>query len=124
MKLIKSTGLRSSWLRPGVENLAEFPVLLKVQEIDFAGMVAISSGVDFYNLVRKGQRSAPGEIPNSFIHRRRASDGPLLRSNQRACFGRSEIKTVVSVGAWCRRASVSFLASLLVHSRAGSDEDD
>jgi TraK protein len=30
-----------------VENLAEFPVLLKVQEIDFAGMVAISSGDEF-----------------------------------------------------------------------------
>jgi len=27
-----------------VENLAEFPVLLRVQEIDFAGMVAISAG--------------------------------------------------------------------------------
>jgi hypothetical protein len=25
-----------------VENLAEFPVLLRVQEIDFAGMVAVS----------------------------------------------------------------------------------
>jgi hypothetical protein len=30
-----------------VENLAEFPVLLKVQEVDFAGMVAISSGDEF-----------------------------------------------------------------------------
>jgi hypothetical protein len=30
-----------------VENLAEFPVLLKVQEIDFVGMVAISSGDEF-----------------------------------------------------------------------------
>jgi hypothetical protein len=30
-----------------VENLAEFPVLLRVQEIDFAGMVAISSGDEF-----------------------------------------------------------------------------
>jgi hypothetical protein len=30
-----------------VENLAEFPVLLQVQEIDFAGMVAISSGDEF-----------------------------------------------------------------------------
>ena len=30
-----------------VENLAEFPVLLRVQEIDFAGMVAISSGNEF-----------------------------------------------------------------------------
>jgi hypothetical protein len=26
-----------------VENLAEFPVLLRIQDIDFAGMVAISS---------------------------------------------------------------------------------
>ena len=30
-----------------VENLAEFPVLLRVQEIDFAGMVAISAGDEF-----------------------------------------------------------------------------
>ena len=30
-----------------VENLAEFPVLLKVQEIDFAGMVAISAGDEY-----------------------------------------------------------------------------
>src|SRR6266568_3248771 len=30
-----------------VENLAEFPVLLRVQEMDFAGMVAISAGDEF-----------------------------------------------------------------------------
>jgi hypothetical protein len=30
-----------------VENLAEFPVLLRVQEIDFAGMVAVSTGDEF-----------------------------------------------------------------------------
>ena len=30
-----------------VENLAEFPVLLRVQEIDFGGMVAISAGDEF-----------------------------------------------------------------------------
>jgi hypothetical protein len=30
-----------------VENLAEFPVLLRVQEINFAGMVAISAGDEF-----------------------------------------------------------------------------
>jgi TraK protein len=30
-----------------VENLAEFPVLLRVQDIDFAGMVAISSADEF-----------------------------------------------------------------------------
>ena len=30
-----------------VENLAEFPVLLRVQEMDFAGMVAISTGDEF-----------------------------------------------------------------------------
>ncbi len=30
-----------------VENMAEFPVLLRVQEVDFAGMVAISSGDEF-----------------------------------------------------------------------------
>jgi hypothetical protein len=30
-----------------IENLAEFPVLLRVQEIDFAGAVAISAGVEF-----------------------------------------------------------------------------
>jgi len=30
-----------------VENLAEFAVLLRVQEIDFAGMVAISTGDEF-----------------------------------------------------------------------------
>lgn len=30
-----------------VENLAEFPVLMRVQEIDFAGMVAISTGDEF-----------------------------------------------------------------------------
>ena len=30
-----------------VENLAEFPVLLRVQEIDFAGMVAISAGAEY-----------------------------------------------------------------------------
>ena len=30
-----------------VENLAEFPVLLRVQEIDFAGMIAISTGDEF-----------------------------------------------------------------------------
>jgi hypothetical protein len=30
-----------------VENLAEFPVLLRVQDVDFAGMVAISTGDEF-----------------------------------------------------------------------------
>lgn len=30
-----------------VENLAEFPVLLRVQEIDFTGMVAISAGDEY-----------------------------------------------------------------------------
>jgi TraK protein len=30
-----------------VENLAEFPVLLRVQEIDFAGIVAVSTGDEF-----------------------------------------------------------------------------
>jgi hypothetical protein len=30
-----------------VENLAEFPVLLRVQEIDFASMVAISASDEF-----------------------------------------------------------------------------
>jgi TraK protein len=30
-----------------VENLAEFPVLLRVQDIDFGGMVAISAGDEF-----------------------------------------------------------------------------
>ena len=30
-----------------VENLAEFPVLLRVQEIDFVGMIAISAGDEF-----------------------------------------------------------------------------
>jgi hypothetical protein len=30
-----------------VENLAEFPVLVRVQEIEFAGMVAISAGDEF-----------------------------------------------------------------------------
>ncbi len=30
-----------------VENLAEFPVLLRIQEFDFAGMVAISAGDEF-----------------------------------------------------------------------------
>jgi hypothetical protein len=30
-----------------VENLAEFPVLLRVQEIDFAGMLAISGGDEY-----------------------------------------------------------------------------
>jgi len=30
-----------------VKNLADFPVLLRVQEIDFAGMVAISTGDEF-----------------------------------------------------------------------------
>ena len=30
-----------------VENLAEFPVLLRVQEIDFSGMVAISAGDEY-----------------------------------------------------------------------------
>jgi hypothetical protein len=30
-----------------VENLAEFPVLVRVQEIDFAGMVAISAGDEY-----------------------------------------------------------------------------
>jgi TraK protein len=30
-----------------VENLADFPVLLRVQEVDFAGMVAISAGDEF-----------------------------------------------------------------------------
>jgi hypothetical protein len=30
-----------------VENLADFPVLLRVQEMDFAGMVAISTGDEF-----------------------------------------------------------------------------
>jgi TraK protein len=30
-----------------VENLAEFPVLLRLQEIDFSGMVAISAGDEF-----------------------------------------------------------------------------
>ncbi len=30
-----------------VENLAEFPVLLRLQDLDFAGMVAISAGDEF-----------------------------------------------------------------------------
>jgi hypothetical protein len=30
-----------------VENLAEFPVLVRVQEIDFAGMVGISAGDEY-----------------------------------------------------------------------------
>ena len=30
-----------------VENLAEFPVLLRVQDIEFAGMVAVSAGDEF-----------------------------------------------------------------------------
>jgi hypothetical protein len=30
-----------------VENLAEFPVLLRIQEIDFAGIVAISTSDEF-----------------------------------------------------------------------------
>jgi hypothetical protein len=30
-----------------VENLAEFPVLLRVQEIDFTGMIAISTDADY-----------------------------------------------------------------------------
>lgn len=30
-----------------VENLAEFPVIVRLQEIDFAGMVAISAGDEF-----------------------------------------------------------------------------
>jgi hypothetical protein len=39
-----------------VENLAEFPVLVRVQEIDFAGMVAISAG-DEYLLPRPKKAS-------------------------------------------------------------------
>jgi hypothetical protein len=30
-----------------IENRAEFPLLLRIQEIDFAGMVAISAGDEF-----------------------------------------------------------------------------
>jgi hypothetical protein len=30
-----------------VENLAEFPVLLRVQDIDFAGMIAVSAGEEY-----------------------------------------------------------------------------
>src|ERR671919_410664 len=30
-----------------VENLAEFPVLVRVQEIDFAGMIAVSAGDEY-----------------------------------------------------------------------------
>jgi hypothetical protein len=30
-----------------VENLVEFPVLLRAQEIDFAGMIAIPAGDEF-----------------------------------------------------------------------------
>ncbi len=30
-----------------VENLAQFPVLLRVQEIDFTGMIAISTDADY-----------------------------------------------------------------------------
>jgi hypothetical protein len=30
-----------------VENLADFPVLVKVQEIDFAGMVAVSASDEY-----------------------------------------------------------------------------
>jgi hypothetical protein len=30
-----------------VENLVEFPVLLRAQEIDFAGMIAIPAGHEF-----------------------------------------------------------------------------
>jgi hypothetical protein len=30
-----------------IENLAEFPVLVRVQEIDFAGMVAVSTGDEY-----------------------------------------------------------------------------
>ncbi len=30
-----------------VENLAKFPVLLRVQEIDFTGMIAISTNTEY-----------------------------------------------------------------------------
>ena len=48
MKLVevyRSPGLHGYVIE--VENLAEFPVLLRLQEIDFAGMVAISAGDEF-----------------------------------------------------------------------------
>jgi hypothetical protein len=48
MKLVeayRSPGLHGYVIE--VENLAEFPVLLRVQEIDFAGIVGISAGDEF-----------------------------------------------------------------------------
>jgi hypothetical protein len=50
-------------------------VLLRVQEVDFTGLVAVSAGDE------KGQRSGPGEISPPSLHRCCAIDEPLLRSN-------------------------------------------
>jgi hypothetical protein len=46
-----------------VENLAEFPVLLRVQEIDFAGMVAISADDEF---LQPGPKKASEAVQDKF----------------------------------------------------------
>ncbi len=46
-----------------VENLAEFPVLLRVQEIDFTGMVAISAGAEYLS---PGPKKASEAVQEKF----------------------------------------------------------
>jgi TraK protein len=64
MKLVdvyRSPGLHGYVIE--VENLAEFPVLLRVQEIDFAGMVAISTGDEF---LQPRPKKASEVVPERF----------------------------------------------------------
>ena len=51
-----------------VENLAEFPVLVRVQEIEFAGMVAISAGDEFLQpRPKKASEVVQGDSAPAFI---------------------------------------------------------
>ena len=73
-----------------VENLLEFPVLLRAQEIDFAGMIAISAGDEFLQpRPKKGQRSGPGAISHPALHCRCANNEPSIRRNQLCLFWKS-----------------------------------
>ena len=73
-----------------VENLAEFPVLMRVQEIDFAGMVAISTGDEF---LQPRPKKASEAVQEKFRTRLYIVAVPttsrLLRSNHTCLFWKS-----------------------------------
>ncbi len=61
-----------------VENLAEFPVLLRVQKIDFAGMVAISAGAEFLQpRPKKASEAVRPSLRSALTHAHEACWAPL-----------------------------------------------